>query len=120
MLLLFIYTVVILYAAEKKLDHNPGCLLDFWRNHNILSVVGVAKDPQYHSAKPPYFREEDARAQGREGRDQGDSRSGDVLGPSDRSLWREDPILNPELHYVLALASLVNSPAPVPSSVKWA
>lgn len=91
-----------------------------WRNHNILSVVGVAKDPQYHSAKPPYFREEDARAQGREGRDQGDSRSGDVLGPSDRSLWREDPILNPELHYVLALANLVNSPAPVPSSVKWA
>lgn len=39
---------------------------DFGENHSILSVGGVGKDPRNQSAKPPYFREEDTRAQRRE------------------------------------------------------
>lgn len=95
----------------RKLDHKPllksGCLLDFWEDHEILSVINVRKGPRNHPAKPPYFREEDTRAQRREVIDlKSHSRSGDALcvvlkipDSAGRTLR-----LNPRLHRLLVWA----------------
>lgn len=83
MLLLSIHPKFSFFRLRRKLEHNPllksQCQLDFEEDHEILSIVNARKGPRNHSAKPSYFKEEESRAQRREGIDPR-SHSRSVLG----------------------------------------